>query len=261
VLPFRVTFALAAGAVALALPAACAQAAANVPPLYLTYLANGSLSVGLTDGSNLGPSSAIPPGQYWVTFTNDYPAERDTVHKWHIFGPGIDIWTDLNCSDSTIEQYLETLRPSSTYTVQDDYHPALQVVFRTAATGSSTAGSSPGTPTSTSGNAVQNTDLVGSGLLPYRGSLGATVSAAGKLALRRAGKPVSSVSLRAGRYTIAVVDQSAKAGFTLEKATRAPLLLTTSAFVGRKSVKLELRAGKWLILSESAPPVSFVVVR
>src|SRR5438094_3705603 len=155
----RITILLAVAAFAL-----CAQTSqgGDPPPLYLTFDASGSLDVSLAGGAAVGPSTTILPGLYWVTFTNEFPAERDIVHKWHIFGPGIDIWTDLNCSDSTIEQYLETLRPSSTYTVQDDYHPTnLHVVFRTSATGSSTSGpGSASSPGSKPGSTVTNSDVV-----------------------------------------------------------------------------------------------------
>src|SRR2546427_694075 len=96
------------------------------------------------------------------------------------------------------------------------------------------------TPGGKPGSTVMNSDVVGSGLLPYRGSLAALVSATGKLSLTRDGKRVTS--LKAGRYTITVVDRSVKAGFTLKKVTRGPLPLTSAAFVGRKSARLQLGA-------------------
>src|SRR5262249_4336054 len=157
----------------------------------------------------------IPPGPYWVTFDNEYSSER-IVHKWHLVGPGVSVSTvgaDLNC-DSSIEQYIAVLQPSSTYTVQDEFHPALrQVVFRTSATGSRAPGQVGGpSPSGKSGSNVTNSDIVGSNLLPYRGSLAAVLDAR-KVSLTRGGRPVSSTPLKAGRYTITIVDGSAKAGF------------------------------------------------
>ncbi len=256
----RTSSVLLVGLAALVLCLTGAAAAADPPPLYLTYRANGTLGVSLADGSSIGSGTTIPPGPYWVTFTNDFPAERDGVHKWHIFGAGIDIWTDLNCSDSTIEQYLETLHAGSTYTVQDDYHPSLQVVFRTAATGSSTAGGSTAATAKAKG-VVHNSDVVGSRLLPYMGALAASVSTAGKLQLMRAGKPVSVGKLTRGRYTITVVDRSPKAGFTLRQARSAAMPLTDADFVGRKSLRVALDAGTWTFFSGGGPHTSFVVAR
>jgi hypothetical protein len=262
--PSRAQLALLIGATAFALSALGAQAA-SPPPLYVTYDANGNLSVSVAGGATLSSSSAIPPGTYWVTFDNEFSSER-IVHKWHLSGPGVDVSTvaaDLNC-DSSIEQYLGTLQPSSTYTVQDDFHPALKpVVFRTSATGSSTSGQVGGpSPTGKSGSNVTNSDIVGSEVLPYRGSLAAAVSAAGKLSLTRAGRPVLSNSLKAGRYTITVVDGSAKAGFTLKKVepSKVTLGLTSAAFVGRRSIRVPLGAGQWMLFSGARAPTRHFVV-
>jgi hypothetical protein len=255
--------ALLVAAAAFVLSALGAQAA-SPPPLYVTYDANSNLSVSVASGAALGSSSAIPPGPYWVTFDNEFSSER-IVRKWHLVGPGVDVSTvgaDLNC-DSSIEQYVAVLQPSSTYTVQDDFHPALRpVVFRTSATGSSTSGQAGGSAAGKSGSNVTNSDLVGSEVLPYRGSLAAAVSAGRKVSLTRGGRPVSSTSLKAGRYTITVVDGSARAGFMLKKvkSSKRPLALTSMAFVGRKSLRVQLGAGRWTFFSGvGVAPRQFVV--
>jgi hypothetical protein len=261
--PARAQLALLIGATAFALSAVGSQAA-TPPGLYVTYDANSNLSVSVAGGAALSSSSAIPPGPYWVTFDNEFSSER-IVHKWHLFGPGVDVSTvaaDLNC-DSSIEQYLGVLQPSSIYTVQDDFHPALRaVVFRTSATGSSTSGQVGGSAIGKSGSNVNNSDIVGSLLVPYRGSLAAAVSAAGKLSLTRGGRAVSSTSLKAGRYTITVVDRSAKAGFTLKKVepSKRTLALTSAAFVGRRSFKVQLGAGRWTFLSGAGAATRHFVV-
>src|SRR5262245_60824969 len=166
--PVRARLTLLIGATAFALGALGAHAA-SPPPLYVTYDANGNLSVSVAGGAPLGSSSAIPPGPYWVTFDNEYSSER-IVHKWRLVGPGVNVSTvgsDLNC-DSSIEQYIGVLQPSSTYTVQDDFHPAIRpVVFRTSATGSSTSGQTGTTsPAAKPGAKVTNSDIVGSNLVP-----------------------------------------------------------------------------------------------
>jgi hypothetical protein len=266
--PSRAQLALLIGATAFALSAPGSQAA-SPSPLYVTYNANGNLSVSVAVGSALSATSAIPPGPYWVTFNNAFSSDQ-VVHKWHLLGPGVDLSdpgvdlsafgaVDLGCN-SSIEQYLVRLQPSSVYTVQDDLHPAIQrVVFRTSATGSSTSGQAV-----KSGSNVNNADIVGSDLLPYRGSLAAAVGAAGRLSLTRNGRPVSSTSLKAGRYTITVVDGSAKAGFTLKKVepSKRTLVLTSAAFVGSRSIRVQLGAGRWMFFSGAgAPTRHFVVAR
>jgi hypothetical protein len=260
--PARAPLALLLVATAFAFGAPGVQAA-TPPPLYVTYDANGTLTVSVAGGAVLGSSTAIPPGPYWVTFDNEFSAER-IVHKWRLSGPGVDVATlgvDLNC-DSSIEQYIGVLQPSSTYTVADDFHPAIRpVVFRTSATGSSTSG--PLTVPSSAGKAgpnVSNSDIAGSARLRYRGSLAAAVDARGKLSFARGGKQVSS--LPKGRYTVTVVDASAKAGFTLQRVAplRLRLGLTSAAFVGKRSIEVALGAGRWTLVSGGrAPTRSFVV--
>jgi hypothetical protein len=258
--PARAQFALLVVTAAFALSALGAQAA-TPPPLYVTYDANGTLTVSVSGGAPLASSTAIPPGPYWVTFDNEFSTER-IVHKWRLLGPGVDVstlGTDLNC-DSSIEQYIGVLQPSSTYTVQDDLHPAIRpVVFHTTATGSSAQLVVP-SPTGKAGPGVSNSDIVGSGRLPYRGSLAAAVDAHGKLSLTRNGRQVSS--LHRGRYTIRVVDASAKAGFMLAKVvpSRLRVGLTSAAFVGRRSIGVQLGTGRWTLVSGGrAPTRTFVV--
>jgi hypothetical protein len=260
--PARARLALLIATTAFAYSALGAQAA-TPPPLYVTYDANGSLSVSVSGGAVLSSSTAIPPGPYWVTFDNEFSTER-IVHKWRLLGPGVDVATvgaDLNC-DSSIEQYIGVLQPSSTYTVQDDFHPAIRpVVIHTSATGSSTSGQfAVPSPTGKAGPGVSNSDIVGSARLPYRGSLAAAVDAHGKLSLTRGGRQVSS--LHKGRYTITVADASAKVGFTLQKVEPSSLRigLTSAAFVGKKSIGVPLGAGRWTLVSGGrAPTRSFVV--
>jgi hypothetical protein len=199
-----------------------------------------------------------------VTFDDEFSSER-IVHKWHLTGPGVDISTagaDLNC-DSSVEQYLGVLQPSSTYTIQDDLHSAVRpVVFRTSTTGSSTTGQTGTTPATHSGSKVQNSDIAGSGVPAYRGSLVAAVSAAGALSLDRGGRPVRSGALKAGRYTIALADRNSKVGFRLEKVDppKRTLVLTSAAFVGKRSVTVRLDAGGWTFFSGSDSPTRYFVV-
>jgi len=108
----------------------------------------------------------------------------------------------------------------------------------------------PGGLTSDGHTTVKSTDFVGSAILPLRGTLKVTVSASGKLSLAYNGKSVST--LKAGRYTLAVTDESATSGFTLQKQTHVARAITGRRFVGKSSLaRFELTAGKWIFMPSS----------
>ena len=78
----------------------------------------------------------------------------------------------------------------------------------------------------------------------YRGALLATVNAGATLTLTTsAGKPV--VSLKSGRYTFKVTDGSTRLGFGLTEIGKQAKSLTGAAFVGKRSVTVELAPGQW----------------
>ena len=70
-------------------------------------------------------------------------------------------------------------------------------------------------------------DVVGSEVVPFRGTLRGGVSASGMLALAYNGKSVGS--LKAGRYRIAVTDGSSTKGFVLQKAGHKAIAVTGAA--------------------------------
>ena len=78
---------------------------------------------------------------------------------------------------------------------------------------------------------------------PLRGTLRATADTLGRVTLRRAGKPVSSV--RAGRYSIVVVDTAARSGFIFDRPDFTQIIVTSSAFVGTRTVTVTLTPGSW----------------
>ena len=79
--------------------------------------------------------------------------------------------------------------------------------------------------------------------MPFRGTLTALVSSAGRIALDLKGRPVTS--LETGRYTIAVSDSSTTAGFTIQEIGHAATTLTGIAYRGKHSVTMRLAAGQW----------------
>jgi hypothetical protein len=138
------------------------------------------------------------------------------------------------------------LLPSSTYSWVDDAFPGVVHTFTTSAV----VEGSPPSPTSTvagsggSGKGVSYPDIVGSAIAPFRGTLTAAVSAAGRLSLSYRGRGIGR--LKAGRYTVTVVDASSAHGLVLRKPNHAPITVSGSAFMGRRSASVRLTAGRWL---------------
>src|SRR5262249_14645841 len=135
------------------------------------------------------------------------------------------------------------LQPSSTYTWVDD---ALPSEVHTFTTSTQVVGAPPvvTTPPKPKGKTTSSQDLVGSQVPGSRATIAGAVTAAGHLTVSVAGKPVAS--LKPGRYTVAVVDRSTRAGFTLRKSgTSQVIAVTGPAFKGTHSVAVKLTAGKW----------------
>ncbi len=66
-------------------------------------------------------------------------------------------------------------------------------------------------------------------------------------------------SLSAGRYALTVEDESADAGFSLQRLPGQPVTITATAFTGEKTVELSLRAGEWSFFASPARRTRFAV--
>ncbi len=147
-----------------------------------------------------------------------------------------------------------TFSPGTTYMYQDLNE--MGSTFRTFET------SGPAPPVATtqpSGPGVSSTSIVGSEA-PARplGTLRAALTSRGRLALTRRGKPVSR--LIAGRYTFVVSDPNRRWGFRLVNAGKRTVTVTSSRFVGRRTVTVGLSAGRWTLAGLGAA-TRFVVVK
>ena len=203
----------------------------------------------------------IPPGPYLVIVKSDVPDDRDIFHLFHLTGPGMNLSSDLLPCENPRELQEMTFRPSSTYTYEDSRHPELgRVVFSTSGEGSSseTSSGASGPSTGKSTGSVSNSSAIGTGIVPFRGTLLGTVGAAGKLTLSHKGKRVSS--LKPGRYKIAVDDRTPKGGFTIRRPNRKTVTVTGSSFVGKHTVTLQLKAGEWMFYSSASKKHAFTVV-
>jgi hypothetical protein len=251
----RILVAGIAGGVALFF-AASSHAAA--PSLYFHYAPNCSFSIVDDNGS---PVSTIPPGTYQVVVDSPFAFSSEggacSYVQFQLTGPGgVSVTTTLGTGDSEIELFTVTFLPSSTYTAVDNNSPgSTRRTFTTAAGGtptqvaaggsgsgsSSSSGGSKGTSAGGKSSSPIGTALPGAAL---KGTLIATVKPNGTITLTKNGKPVQS--LPAGRYSFSVLDESARSGFTVQAIRSDPIILTSGAFVGKKSKALTLNRGQWL---------------
>jgi hypothetical protein len=230
------------------------------PECTLTASIDGGPSMDST-GASAPVSATIPPGPYQVSVRTPLPdSSWDTsVCKFGNFsmnGPGINFAVQFsNDLGPYIATTTMTFQPASTYTILDATHPTQPITFTTTATGSSSS-LLPPVPVSTASGASTQAPLIGSGIVPFRGSLQTAVAGAGAT-LKTGGEPLSSVEK--GRYNVVVRDESAKGGFYLEKAGKKPQMLTGVKFEGKRTVHLTLTAGKWTFFSTTGHTTAFVV--
>ncbi len=84
------------------------------------------------------------------------------------------------------------------------------------------------------------------------------MNTAGKLTLTFKGKPVSS--LKAGRYNVTVLDETAKKGFTIQRRGTKSTTVTGKTFLGRHVVTLNFKVGQWFYYSPPGKKSFFIVV-
>jgi hypothetical protein len=251
---------LAVGVLALT-PAGGARPTASLS-LFVSFFANGTVTVTLPDGTAIGTTSGtptlIPAGFYTIVFSG--PGGCTALPYFHLTGPGTNIATNMAEGAAQRSTNTANLLPSSTYTWISDAFPNVVHTFTTSAVVEGSPPSGGETPTSTAGKGkgVTYPDLVGSEIVPFRGTLTASVSPSGRLSLAYKGKGLTS--LKAGKYTIAVTDRSANAGLVLQKLKRAPVSVTGSGFMGTRSVHVQLTAGRWLFAGGRGEPSYTIAV-
>jgi hypothetical protein len=223
--------------------------------IYAWFDVDGNLNVRYVDNSNVG--STIPPGTYQIVLNNNTADDYAVDHKFHLFGPGINYSTPAGDVQTT---FSVTFQAGGTYTVQDDLDPADHHLTIVATTAPSPAPSSGGGTTTTPSGSTKPTssDIVGSESVPFRGALDGIVFGNGALTLSRLGKKVSS--LKAGRYTFFVDDESKTRGFSVGQAGKKAVVVTTGSFKGTHDVTIALKPGTWFFYSPGAKKSSFVVV-
>ncbi len=241
--------------------------AADYPFIYVQFHSGSPVTVTEADGTPLGTQSGAPtviaPGTYNLSLTN--PSYANNV-QWDLAGPGVKLVTTMSYGEEPSEAWVEVFQPNSTYTYRDDLNPPAVWTFvtnnappvGTANSGSAGAGTST-TPISSgkTGTASSN-DVVGSANPAVRGTLVGSVASTGKLTLTSGGKSVTS--LKAGQYVFKLTDRSRKAGFTLQAVKQSAKSLTGIAYVGTKSVKVNLKAGQWIFYPTFVGKKSYFIV-
>ncbi len=224
------------------------------PTLYFMYAMNCTFTV-LNDSGQ--PVSTIPPGAYQVEVRTpvafgtvplssygitDFTACKG-MPQFQLTGPGINLSTTMTAGCQSDLTFPETFLPSSTYTAVDNNQPSVA-----HATLTTLASGTPANPTATYGSTtttVQSSGgIVGSGIVPFRGTLTATLSASGKPTLTKKGAAIST--LLSGSYTFAVTDRDPNGSFALlAPAKKVKTTLTGVKFVGKHSVTIMLKPGEW----------------
>ena len=250
----------ALGLIAAAIAAGSARAVVpGIPSIYVTYSPNCTFTMTVDGGATVTaaspPGPALPPGQYQIQVLMENPAAGYSCGTpvFTLTGPGVSSTTTFPQESILDNHVLPTLRPSSTYVAEDENAPAAtHVYFTTTASGSSSSLLSPAATTTTAKGGSTQTDLVGSGVVPARGRLAASVPTAGRATLMLGGRSVTS--LKPGRYDVAIIDESTAAGFWLERQGGKRVALTGIRFRGHETRSVAMTSGRW---TSSAGP--FVV--
>jgi hypothetical protein len=257
---------LAALAAALALVPAASSRPAVLPTLYVQYTMNCTFTI---TNDNGGAVTSIAPGTYQVSIRTpvsfaevdlsgifDMTACKGFV-QFDLTGPGVNAFDNLGDGDNAFDLLTATFQPSSTYTAVDLNQPSVaRAVFTTTATGSPNAPTGP--TSSVSGKGTPSTDIAGSEAVPFRGSLDAIVFANGRLSLSRNGRKVTS--LKTGRWTFSVDDESRQAGFGVQILKGRVQTITSAAYVGSHDVTVTLRPGRWTYFTAGGKKTTFFVV-
>jgi hypothetical protein len=242
-----------------ALAAASGATAATALTLDVTFSANNTIAVTLPDGTSVGTASgapnAIPAGYYTVVITGPMGLPSGLPY-FHLSGPAVDLLSNLNEGGLETDTEHVTLQPSSLYTWTDDALPGIAYRFTTTA---DVQGAAPGSAISPkSGKPAASQDIVGSDVVPTRGTLTIVVTAAGRLSVSFKGKRVGS--LEAGSYRISVTDRSTSSGLVLVEKGHAAKQVTGTRYVGTRSLLFTFAKVGWLLSSRQAGSSGYAIV-
>jgi hypothetical protein len=236
------------------LPFALVRRLALIPLLLVGLLLGGSESLARTHAvsqtlhAQVGPSFQISLSFDDGTPVTNLPAGTYTVavqdlseqHNFHLFGPGVDQKTEIGTSSEA--GWTVTFQDQNGYSFQCDAHSSL--------TGTFTVGNMPA-PVAVTTHAAEpvTVSVPEAPQLQLKGGLQASVGPGAAIALQKSGKKVAK--LARGIYEFSIADKSAKDGLTIRRVVGGSetQVLTAPRFVGKKTVSVELRPGKWKVYS------------
>jgi hypothetical protein len=160
----------------------------------------------------------------------------------------------ISWSEPAEAVFTRVLAPDATYTLSDDDPGSAAIAFRT---GDPVPGTTTTPTTPSTGPAETNTSVVGSSRTATAPTVKVTLARSGTPSLTSGGKPVAR--LRDGSYRLSLVDRNAKAGIALDKAGSPTRSLTGGAFVGVRTVTVELTPGRWTLSAGPARRRTFLV--
>jgi hypothetical protein len=248
-------------ALAVLIPVAQARTTAN-PVLRVNYQLDGSVTVtdanGAPVGTKTGAPTVIPAGYYSVLLFG--PGGCANVPYFTLKGPGENIVDNMDGGELSTNQYNAYFQPNSTYSWHSDVDTTVVYTFATNGTvvGSPPATVGPKGLSSSNHGTAQSVNPLGGNATAFQGTIHASVSPSGKVLLTFKGKNVSS--LKAGSYDVAVVDSSASSGLLLQKIKRI-VTLTGLKFTGKHTGKVNLTAGKWLVMPRVGQTASTLTVK
>jgi hypothetical protein len=246
------------------------------PTLNVTYAMNCTFTVTSVTGQ---PVTSIAPGAYQIQVTtpvifaavdlsealsnpSDMTACRSFV-QFQLSGPGVNVSSTLQDGDEDYELLNATFQPSSTYTAVDNNQPSVaRVVFTTTASGTpqqlpNPEGTGLGASAGTSSQDIVGSDTSLGANATLRGSLDAIVYADGKVSLTHNGNAFTS--LKSGKWTFAVEDESKKAGFDVQVLHGKAQTVSSGAFVGNNDVTVTLKPGRWSYFTPGGKKRDFFV--
>jgi hypothetical protein len=254
---------VAAGALAAALlavaPLGQARQAVTLT-LNVNFSYTGQITLSLPDGTPVGTTSGsptvIPAGYYSVILRG--PGACTLTPYFMLKGPNVTITDNMSQGEEDFYEYVANFQPNSTYTWRNSENPSVVYTF---VTNGSVVGTQPPPVTWTGPLSTKssNKDIVGSGLIPVRGTLTGTVGTGGQLDLAFNGKGVTN--LKPGRYKLAITDKSATSGLMIENAKKKPVNITGARFIGKHTASVNLSAGTWLFMTGVGTKALTVFVR
>jgi len=127
---------------ALALAGSATATVPGIPSIYVEYSPNCTFTMSVDPGTPIAattaPGPTIPPGTYQVQVLMANPSSGYSCGTpvFTLSGPGVSSVTTFPNESILDNHVLPALRPSSTYTAEDENAPAAtRVFFTTSATG------------------------------------------------------------------------------------------------------------------------------